>query len=144
MSSEARRKVLFLCGENSCRSQMAEGFLRSMAPDAFEAYSAGSHATSVNPLAVAVMEEAGVDISEHWSKPVSEFDSWEFDYVITVCGGSASDACPVFVGKAARRIAWDIDDPAAAEGDNSEVMDTFRAARDHLRVRLCRFVEEDR
>ncbi len=135
---------MFLCGENSCRSQMAEGFLRSMAPDAFEAYSAGSHATSVNPLAVAVMEEAGVDISAQRSKPVSEFDGWEFDYVITVCGGSASDACPVFAGSAARRMAWDIEDPAAATGSRSEVIDAFRGARDDLRTRICDFIEESR
>ncbi len=103
MSPEDRRKVLFLCGENSCRSQMAEGFLRSMAGEAFEACSAGSHATSVNPLAVAVMEEAGVDISAQRSKPVSEFDGWEFDFVITVCAEGAPESCPVFAGAAAEK-----------------------------------------
>jgi arsenate reductase (thioredoxin) len=140
MSPEARRKVLFLCGKNSCRSQMAEGFLRSMGGDAFDAYSAGSVATSVNPLAVAVMEEAGVDISEQRSKPVSEFDGWEFDYVVTVC---AHDACPVFSGAAAKRMAWDIEDPAAAKGSRSEVIGAFRRARDSLYAYLSRFIEEN-
>ena len=144
MSPEDRRKVLFLCGENSCRSQMAEGFLRSMAGEAFEAYSAGSIATSVNPLAVSVMEEAGVEFSAQRSKHVSEFDGWEFDYVITVCGGSARDGCPVFAGAALKRIAWDIEDPAAATGSQAEVMDAFRRARDDLRACLCRFIEENR
>jgi arsenate reductase (thioredoxin) len=143
MSPEDRRKVLFLCGENSCRSQMAEGFLRSMAGEAFEAYSAGSIATSVNPLAVSVMEEAGVEISAQRSKHVSEFDGWEFDFVITVCAEGAPESCPVFAGAAARRIAWDIEDPAAATGSQSRVMDAFRSARDDLRARLFRFVEEN-
>ena len=92
------KRALFLCTGNSCRSQMAEGFLRYMAGDKFEVFSAGVKPTRVNPLAIKVMAEVGVDISKHRSKPAMELIGQTFDYVITVCD-NAKQTCPVFPGK---------------------------------------------
>lgn len=133
-------RVLFLCGENACRSQMAEGLLRAKAPEAFEASSAGTVATSVHPMAVTVMAEIDIDISTQRSKPVSEFEGREFDHVITVCGGGA--ACPAFIGVATGRETWDFRDPAAAEGGDPQVIEVFREARDEISKRVDRFIEE--
>lgn len=105
-----RKRVLFLCTGNSCRSQMAEGFLRHMAGDKFEVFSAGVKPTQVNPLAIKVMAEAGVDISKHRSKSVIEFLGKNFDYVITVCDNT-KQTCPVFPGEH-EKIHWDLEDPA--------------------------------
>ena len=144
MSPETRKKrVLFLCNENSCRSQMAEGFLRALAGETFEAYSAGTVATFVNPLAVAVMAEEGFDISGQRSKSISEFEGREFDYVITVCGGSQGETCPVFTGAAGARESWGIRDPAAAWGTDSEIVAAFRESRDEIQERIRRFIEEN-
>lgn len=104
-----RKRVLFLCTGNSCRSQMAEGFLRHMAGDKFEVFSAGVKPTQVNPLAIKVMAEAGVDISKHRSKSVIKFLGKNFDYVITVCD-NAKQTCPVFPGEH-EKIHWDLEDP---------------------------------
>ena len=92
-----KKRVLFLCTGNSCRSQMAEGFLRKMYPDRFEVYSAGVKKHGMNPFAMAVMKEAGVDISTHFSKLLTELPEKSFDLVITVCG-NAHESCPVFSG----------------------------------------------
>src|SRR5438876_5111128 len=92
-----KKRVLFLCTGNSCRSQMAEGWLRHLAGDRFEVFSAGTKPVGLNPLAVDVMREAGVDISHHSSKHVSECFSQQFPYVITVCD-SAAESCPIFPG----------------------------------------------
>ncbi len=135
------KRVLFLCTANSCRSQMAEGFLRSLAPDRFEAFSAGTKGTDVHPLAVRVMEEAGVDISGHSSKTVSVFSAEKFDYVITVCGGSGGSGCPVFTGSARERLAWDFPDPAAFRGSAAEVLACFRQVRDAIKHRVEEFIE---
>ena len=108
------KRVLFLCTGNSARSQMAEGFLRHMAGDRFEVYSAGIKPVGINPLAIKIMAEAGIDISKHRSKSVIEFIDQNFDYVVTVCG-NAQKTCPVFPGKH-EKIHWDLEDPAAAEG----------------------------
>ena len=139
--TKSKKRVLFLCNENSCRSQMAEGFLRALAPGMFEAYSAGTVATFVNPLAQALMAEEGVDISGQRSKSVSDFEGWEFDYVIAVCGGSEGETCPVFTGAAGARKAWGIGDPAAVWGTDSQIADAFREARDEIRERVARFIE---
>ncbi len=133
-----RKSVLFLCVENACRSQMAEGFLREMAPESFEAASAGAEAGSLNPMAMSVMAETGIDISAQRSKPVTEFEGRKFDYVITVCGG---DTCPSFTGTAVHRETWDVGDPAAVEGDKERIVEAFRRARDEIRERVSRFIE---
>ncbi len=104
-------RVLILCTGNSCRSQMAEGFLRRLRPD-WEIYSAGTFpADRVHPLAVKVMAEAGVDISRQWPKTVDQFVSQPFDYVITVCD-DARESCPTFTGKVAQRLHMGFEDPA--------------------------------
>src|ERR687897_530676 len=116
MTEKAR--VLFLCTHNSARSQMAEGLLRHLAGDRFEAYSAGTEATHVRPLAMRAMNEIGVDISGHESKTLERYLGEPFDYVITVCD-DANEACPVFPG-ARRRLHWSFEDPAQARGSEDE------------------------
>lgn len=129
-----KQRVLILCTGNSARSQMAEGWLRDLAGDRFEVASAGTHPSLVNPLAIAVMRERGVDISAHRSKSVDEFRTQPFDYVITVCD-AAAEACPVFLGPA-RRIHWSLPDPAAVAGDETQRLAAFRDARDALKAHL--------
>ena len=130
----ARKRVLFLCTSNSCRSQMAEGFLRHIAGDRFEVFSAGVKPTQVNPLAIKVMAEAGIDISEHRSKSAMEFLGQQFDYIITVCD-NAKQTCPVFPGKH-EKIHWDLEDPAEAQGSEEERMVVFRKIRDEIRKKI--------
>jgi arsenate reductase len=134
-------KVLFLCTQNSCRSQMAEGFLRHLAGDRFEAASAGSQATRVNPDTVRVMKEIGIDISAHQSKDVSEFLGQSFTYVVRVCD-RAKATCPIFPG-AFRYFDWGLDDPAAAQGTDDERLAVFRRVRDEIERRVQEFVAKE-
>ena len=134
-------KVLILYTGNSARSQMAGGLLRHDAGAAFEVYSAGTKPSQVRPEAIAVMREAGIDISSHRSKSVEEFEGRDFDYVITVCD-NANESCPVFPAKT-ERIHWSIDDPAAVQGPEEERLVAFRRIRDELRMRLRRFAESE-
>ena len=126
--------VLFLCTGNSCRSQMAEGWLRHLAGDRFRAYSAGLKPGGVHPLAIEVMREARVDISGQQSKAVASLLRQQFSYVITVCD-RARDSCPVFPGASIREH-WAIEDPATAEGSHGERMLVFRATRDEIAARV--------
>jgi len=139
---EDKKSVLFLCVENACRSQMAEALLRHAADDEFEAFSAGMTATSVDPVAIEVMEELGIDISSARSKSVEEFGDREFDYIITVCGLESVETCPVFMGNARKRLSWHIPDPAAARKTGEDVLRTFRSVRDQIGNRVGRFVKE--
>ncbi|HUV66232.1 MAG TPA: arsenate reductase ArsC [Sedimentisphaerales bacterium] len=125
-------KVLFLCTGNSCRSQMAEGWAKHLKPDVIEAYSAGVWPVGVSSRAIAAMAEAGVDISSHRSRHVSDFEGIDFDYVITLCG-NAKEQCPVFGGKA-RLVHVPFDDPMAAVGSSERVMAAFRHTRDLIRA----------
>jgi arsenate reductase len=125
-----KQRVLILCTGNSARSQMAEGWLHELAGDGYEVFSAGTHPSVVNPMAIAVMLERSVDISGQWSKSVNEFLGQPFDFVITVCD-QAAEACPIFPG-AAERIHWSFPDPAAVQGSEDERLDAFRAVRDSL------------
>jgi arsenate reductase len=128
-------KVLFLCTGNSCRSQMAEGWAVGLRSDVIEAYSAGVEPRSVDPRAVAVMAEAGVDISGQRSKDVDELMDVPFDYVVTLCGGAA-ESCPVFPGKA-KRLHVGFDDPPAFARDavsEDEVLVIYRRVRDEIRA----------
>jgi len=134
------KKVLFLCTGNSARSQMAEGFLRHMAPDRFEVYSAGVKPTAVNSLAIRVMAEDGIDISKHRSKSVMEFIDQSFDYVITVCG-NAQKTCPVFPGEH-EKIHWDLEDPAEAQGSEGERLPVFRKIRAELKKNILAFLNK--
>ncbi len=135
-------KVLILCTGNSARSQMAEGILRALSQGAVEVYSAGTHPSRVNPLAVEAMKEVGVDISGHRSKSVEEYDSQRFDVVITVCD-HAKEQCPIFPG-APEMIHWSYEDPAAVEGSPEEKLAAFRRVRDSLRQRLASFLDARR
>jgi arsenate reductase len=139
-NDESRTRVLILCTGNSARSQMAEGWLRALAGDRYDVASAGTRPSVVNPLAIAVMRERGIDISGHRSKSVTEFLDQPFDYVITVCD-QAAEACPVFPGPA-HRIHWSFPDPAAVQGSESERLDAFRAVRDALERRLRAWIAQ--
>lgn len=131
--------VLFLCTGNSCRSQMAEGWLRHLAGDYFNAQSAGLEPSALNPLAVEAMREVGIDISGQRSKNVIGFLGQHFPYIITVCD-RARDACPIFPGICVREH-WPIDDPANAEGSHDERMQVFRTVRDEIGARVRGFIE---
>ncbi len=128
-------KVLFLCTGNSCRSQMAEGWARQLRNEAIEAHSAGIETHGLNPNAVAVMAEAGVDISTHQSKLASDLADVTFDYVVTVCG-HAHETCPVFSG-GAKVVYVGFDDPPALAkqaGSEEAAMDCYRRVRDEIRA----------
>jgi arsenate reductase len=132
-----RSKVLFLCTANSARSQMAEGLLRKLAGDRFEVYSAGTAPTALHPLAVRVMAEVGVDLVGHYAKSVTEFlGRMNPAYVIFVCE-NARRTCPTtFPATGATMLAWPIDDPAEAQGDERTRLLAFRKARDELTARI--------
>jgi arsenate reductase (thioredoxin) len=126
------KSILFLCVENSARSQMAEGLARAMFGDGARVQSAGSRPSKVNPYAIEVMRELGIDIETQHSKSVDAIDPTSVDTVITLC---AEEACPVFLGDA-QRIHWPIRDAASCAGDRELVLEQFREARDELRTRL--------
>lgn len=132
-------RVLFLCTHNSARSQMAEGFLRSMAPDRFEAGSAGTEQTSVNPLAVRAMAERGIDISRHTSKRFEDVIAPPWDYVITVCD-DANERCPIVPGSV-KRLHWSFADPSRVTGDEEHRLSEFRRVRDQIRERLTAWLK---
>jgi arsenate reductase len=135
-----RKRVLILCTGNSARSQMAEGLLRHDAGDRFEVASAGVEPTQVKALAIEAMNEIGIDISDHRSKSVDEFQGHNFDYVITVCD-NANQQCPMFSGTS-RRIHWSIEDPAAVAGSEAEQLTVFQRVRDELRDKLQEFAAQ--
>ena len=137
-----KRVVLFLCTGNSCRSQMAEGWLRYLAGDRFDVLSAGTHPVGVNPQAVAVMAEAGIDISSHRSKQVEEvLERYSPDHIITVCD-RAKETCPV-VPVRTRAEHWNFDDPADAEGSEEEQLVVFRRVRDEVARRIAWWLETE-
>jgi len=129
----SRARVLFLCTHNSARSQMAEGFLRARAGDRFDAGSAGTEKTAVNPLAIRAMAERGIDISGHTSKLYSDLESW--DYLITVCD-DANERCPWVPGPV-KRLHWSFPDPSRATGTDEERLAVFRRVRDQIEERLA-------
>lgn len=129
-------KILFLCTGNSCRSQMAEGWARALKSDAVEAWSAGTATHGLNPHAVAVMKEAGVDISGHQSKNVADLAGIPFDVVVTVCG-HANENCPVWLGQKARVVHVGFDDPPAlarTAATPEEALGHYRRVRDEIRA----------
>ena len=136
-----RRRVLLLCTGNSCRSQMAEGWLRHLAGDRFEVFSAGTQPAGLNPGAVDAMREAGVDISPHRSKHLNEFSGVRFDYVVTVCD-RAKETCPIFPG-ARTVLHWSFDDPAHATGSADERRAVFHRVRDEIGERIRRFLKAE-
>jgi arsenate reductase len=129
-----KKRILFLCTHNSARSQMAEGLLRHLAGDRYEAMSAGTEATHVRPLAVRAMKEIGIDISGQESKTLERYLEEPLDHVITLCD-DATEACPFFPG-AQSRLHWSFEDPSKAEGSEMERLSVFRSVRDRIRRRI--------
>lgn len=134
------KKVLILCTGNSCRSQIAEGYLRYFAGNRAEIYSAGIETHGMNPLAVAVMKEDGIDISSHISNNVNEYAHINFDYVITVCD-NANERCPVFPA-AAKKFHHNFPDPAKATGTSEEIFTSFRNVREQIKNYCKSFVAQ--
>ena len=136
------KKILFLCTGNSCRSQMAEGWAKQLHPDAMEASSAGTNPGSVDPRAIKVMAEAGVDISGHRSKHASEFKDITFDLVVTVCD-NARESCPVWFGKA-RKLHKSFEDPPFLAKDaknEEEALVHYRRVRDEIKAFVSELVK---
>ena len=131
-------KILFLCTGNSCRSQMAEGFLKYYKKD-WDVKSAGLSPQGLNPLAVMVMKEKNIDISKQESKGIENFLNETFDYVITVCN-NAKESCPVFPGKT-KHIHWNFIDPAKARDTLEEKLSVFREVRDEIQENILEFME---
>jgi arsenate reductase len=135
------KRILILCTGNSCRSQMAEGFLKSFDPS-LEVLSAGTKAApKVSSKAIRVMSELGIDISHHYPKTVDQFLNHSFDFVITVCG-NAKETCPVFTGKVRNRLHIGFDDPAEAAGSEENILAVFRRVRDEIKKDFYHFYTE--
>lgn len=135
-------RILILCTGNSCRSQMAEGFVKRALPNA-EVHSAGTiPASQVHPLAIRVMQEKGIDLSGHAPKSVERFLSQTFDYVITVCD-DANESCPAFLGKVRHRVHLGFEDPAKAMGTDEFVLSEFRRIRDRIEATFKAFVTSE-
>lgn len=135
-----KKRILILCTGNSCRSQMAEGILKSFDPS-LEVYSAGTHpADNVHPMAIHVMNEIGIDISSHKPKQVDQYIAESFDYVITVCD-NAKETCPIFVGKVMHRLHIGFDDPSNATGSEDEILAVFRKVRDEIKKDFFTFYQ---
>jgi arsenate reductase len=133
-------KVMFLCTGNSCRSQMAEGLARHYGKDLIEPYSAGLMPVGVNPNAVKVMKEIGIDISNQTSDPIDEELLRQMDVIITLCV-NAEASCPQ-TPPGIKRLHWPIDDPVRTVGTEEEVLRAFRRARDEIKERLLKFIED--
>ena len=137
-----KKRILVLCTGNSARSQMGEGILRSL-DSGLEVFSAGTQpAARVNPYAIRVMQEIGVDISQGKPKSVSQFVSQPFDYVITVCDDADKD-CPVFTGRVGKRVHIGFTDPAKATGSDEHVVSVFRQVRDQIRTKFGEFYKKE-
>ncbi|MDP9080867.1 MAG: arsenate reductase ArsC [Bacteroidota bacterium] len=135
------KNILVLCTGNSCRSQIAEGYLHFYAAGKANIYSAGIETHGVNPKAIQVMAEDGIDISQHTSNNVDEYASVPFDYVITVCD-NANEACPFFPGNV-KRFHHNFPDPARATGDAEKVMNEFRRVRDMIKTYAGEFISRE-
>ncbi|MFQ6615358.1 MAG: arsenate reductase ArsC [Fidelibacterota bacterium] len=137
-----RKKVLFLCTGNSCRSQMAEGLLRHLAGDRFQVFSAGTHPTRIHPMTIRIMKEWGIDVSNHTANHVDEYLDHDIDIVITVCD-NAEEICPVFPG-AVKRIHWGIPDPFSGWSEDDRFMERYRTTRNLIRERIEEFLTQNR
>ncbi|MCI3937214.1 arsenate reductase ArsC [Chryseobacterium aahli] len=135
------KKVLVLCTGNSCRSQIAEGYLRYFAEQKAEIFSAGVETHGVNPKAVATMKEDGIDISHHTSNNIDEYRNIDFDFVITVCD-NAKERCPFFPTKA-QKFHYNFPDPAKATGSDDEISEEFRKVRQQIKEYCEKFVAEN-
>jgi arsenate reductase len=136
-----QKKILVLCTGNSCRSQMAHGYLQKFAGDKAIVYSAGIETHGVNPKAIAVMAEDGIDISKHTSNNVQEYKQVEFDFVITVCD-NAKEQCPYFAGTA-KQFHYNFPDPSKTKGTGEEITNEFRHVRGMIKKYCLSFVKEN-
>ena len=134
-----KKKVIFICIGNSCRSQMAEGLLREMAGDRFEVYSAGTHPSKVHPISIKVMNEININISTHASDPIDKYFGHGIDYVITLCD-TAREFCPTFPGKS-KKIHWSVDDPFRSWKNDHKIIGRYRKTRDELQERIEQFID---
>lgn len=141
MNATRKERILVLCTGNSCRSQMAEGFFRHYGRGRIEAASAGLSPSVVNPVAIRVMNEVGIDIGGQTSDPVEKYIGQDWDYVITVCS-NAEERCPIFPGKV-KRLHWPFDDPAHVSGAEAEVLGVFRRVRDEIGTMIKNWLERD-
>lgn len=136
MEKNHKKRILFVCTHNASRSQMAEGLLRALRADRYEAFSAGTEPTMVHPAAIAAMGEIGIDIGDHHSKALSFFGEETFDEVVTVCG-HAQETCPFVPGNHLKRHQG-FEDPSTAQGTEADVLAAFRRVRDELREWILR------
>lgn len=134
------KKILVLCTGNSCRSQIAEGYLRHFAAGKATVYSAGVETHGVNPRAIAIMKEDGIDISAHTSNNISEYATINFDFILTVCD-NAKERCPYFPSDAIK-FHYNFPDPAKAIGSEEEIVEQFRLVREMIKTYSKKFVEE--
>lgn len=139
-----KKRVMFICIHNSARSQMGEAFLRHLAGDRFEVYSAGIEAGTLNPLVKRAMEESGISMEGHYAKKAQGYvDRGEqFDYVITVCDESSAERCPLFPGKH-ERLHWGLPDPSSIKGTDEEKLAGIRPIRDEIKKRVLGFLESE-
>ena len=135
-----KQKVLFVCTGNSCRSQIAEGLLRDMADDRFDVFSCGTHPSRVHPNAIAIMEEWGIDISNHTSDDINDYLDKGINIVISVCD-HANKLCPIFPGDV-QRIHWSVDDPFRGWNQNESQLDNFRETRQDLKIRIQKLLDD--
>jgi len=133
------KKVIFLCTGNSARSQMAEGLMNHLSHEEWKVQSAGIFPSYVHPLAIRVMEEIGIDISQQTSKSMNQFLNEVFDYIITLCD-EAAQSCPTFPGQG-KRLHWSFQDPAAAIGTIEERLAVFRRIRDEIKTKIEDFLK---
>ena len=133
------KRVIFLCTGNSARSQMAEGLMNHLSHEEWKVQTAGIFPSYVHPLAIRVMEEIGIDISQQTSKSMNQFLNEVFDYIITLCD-EAAQSCPTFPGQG-KRLHWSFQDPAAAIGTIEERSVVFRKVRDEIRTKIEEFLE---
>ena len=134
-----KKKVLFICTGNACRSQIAHGLLNDSSSADFEVFSAGSHPSKVHPISIAVMEEIGIDISKHTSNSINDYLNKGMDIVITVCD-NANNVCPTFPENV-KRIHWSIDDPFRNWNFDLNQLSTFRETREEIKSRLLKFIQ---
>ncbi|HKC68071.1 MAG TPA: arsenate reductase ArsC [Bacteroidia bacterium] len=135
------KNILVLCTGNSCRSQMAEGYLRYFAKNKAQVYSAGIETHGVNPKAIAIMQEDGIDISQHTSNNVDEYKNIHFDFIITVCD-NANENCPYFPSTA-KKIHRNFSDPSKLQGTDEEIKTAFRKTRDEIKTYCQTFVQQN-
>ena len=135
-----KKKVLFICTGNACRSQIAHGLLNELSSSNFEVFSAGSHPSQVHPISIAIMNEIGIDISKHTSNHIDDYLNKGIDIVITVCD-NANSVCPSFPDKV-ERIHWSIDDPFRNWNFDLNQLSTFRQTREEINFRLLKFIKQ--